>query len=302
MTVRDNEELGARGERIGCNLLQQALNCNVQPWHPDRGLDAPVQFISTAPENALLHFNVQIKTGFSFVEDRGHQWRVKNLDRCGFEQWRNSQLPVVLVWVHPDNNNEAYWHLVSQETSKDHFFISKARRITPVTRFDLTMKLARYKGNECREPFGLLIPPLSTGIRTLAKNTYRNLMKEASPVNPLLGAVIISWHGWRHITSQSSKTQHIFQSLQLLPIMRWVIENPGMLTGFRRVREAQLGRWILETRIIVFQSRVRLYGRSDTTVEYALRETIQYPVDWFGTPRAKPSRRAIFESIYERKK
>lgn len=300
MTVRDGEKLGSKGENIACFLLEQALDCCVIPWKPDKGLDAPVQFVSTAPGNALLHFNVQIKTGSSFIEDCGHQWRVKRLDRRYVEQWRHAQTPVVFIWVHPRDENCAYWHLVTQETSPKHFFISKARRISPATRFELTMKLVKWEREERREPFGLLIPPLCAGIRDIAKQQYRRLMSEPQPVNPLLGPVRISWHGWRHMTSQNHRTGDIFRRLQLLPILRWAIENPAIRTGFRRVRTARLGRWVFETRIIPFRVSARVYGRPDANIEYALRETIRYPVDWPGNAGATPFRSVVLESLRER--
>lgn len=125
-------------------------------------------------------------------------------------------------------------------------------------------------------------------------------MKEANPINPLVGPVRLSWHAWRHISSQSRRNQYVFQSFQLIPHLRWIIENPRTRPNYHRLKTVKRGQWRTETRNVDFDTRLVLKGRADAVVRCVLREVIQYPVDWLA-PDAKVMRDVLLESIYERK-
>jgi len=304
MDVVDNQELGEKGEKIACNVLQQALSAHVLPPRRDVGLDGFVEFISAAPGRARLHFAIQIKTGFSYANDDGKRWRVRNLDREHFDRWRHSDIPVVFLWVNPDEKDRVYWHPISLDTDRDHFYISKNRFITPAARFDLAMRLEPWQTrSDASESdlYELYVPPLSSGMRSAAKEYYRGLMRKGPVTHPLLGGVSISWHAWRHITSQRRECRQIFESLRLLPILRWALAHPARCSGLRRLGRNETDKLVREKRLLVFRSYVSLSRRADATIEYVVRETIEYPVDWLGVPTARTARTAMLESIYERK-
>ena len=298
VSITDNENLGRSGERIARHLLQQALDSNVPPVTPDKGLDALLEFTSPGPGKHRLHLGVQIKTGFSFVEEQDKHWQIK-VDRRDFLRWKASLIPVMFVWVHPTLENSAYWHLITSHTSRDYFFIPKGRLITPSTRFDLAMKLERWEEPEGRQPCELLTPPLCSGLRPLAKELYRHILTQAPPVNPLLGPVRISWHGWRHISGQGRPARSIAQSLQLLPALRASLENPLPHPSLRRVKCPTIGKWVFDTRLVVFRSPLEIRHRADACIVCVIRETIRYRADWLSAPSATVSRTAVFESIYE---
>jgi hypothetical protein len=300
-SIGENEDRGKRGERIARHLLQQALDSNVPPVTPDRGLDALIEFPSPGPGKRRLHLGVQIKTGFSFVEEQEKQWRIK-IERRELARWKASVIPVMFVWVHPDLENAAYWHLITNQTCRDHFFISKRRRITPSTRYDLAMKLEKWEEPEEKQPCELLMPPLRSGVRPVAKELYRHLLRQLPPVNPLLGPVRISWHGWRHISGQGRPARSVVQSLQLLPALQTCLENPLPGPLLRRVSCRRVGTWIFDTRLIIFRSVLEMRFRADAWVECVVRETIRYRADWMSAANAAVSRTAAFESIYEREK
>lgn len=301
MSITNNENVGQSGERIARHLLQQALGSNVPAVHPDRGLDSLLEFISPAPGRNRLYVGVQIKTGFSFVEERDHQWKIK-IKRQKFERWKRAGVPVLFVWVHPTLVNSAYWHLVTRDTSRDYFFISKRRLVTPTTRYDLAMKLEEWEVPAQSQPAELLIPPLSSGLRPVAKLLYRDFQNQPPPTNPLLGPVRFSWHGWRHMTSQRRPGRDIFHSLQLLPVLRTALEAPLPHPVLRRIDCPTVGAWVFDTRLVTFRLHLEIKNRSEARIECTVRETIKYHRDWMSRPSAAVSRSAVFESIYEKAK
>lgn len=204
-----------------------------------------------------------------------------------------------MVWVHPDEENGAYWHLFDSANPSRQIVIPKSRKITPATKFDIARKLLSWDQQSLKKPAKLFAPPLSSGIRQAAKILYKSLKETRQPINPLLGQVNITWRGWRHITSQKRKATDIYQSLQLLPVLKYVIENPLPNPKLGRRQRIQLGNWCHEVRLLVFRIDVPLKRRTNAKIECVLRETIKYPKNWYSVAASKIERRVAFESISE---
>lgn len=299
--ISRNQRLGASGERLARFLIEQSLDAAISPISPDRGFDGLIEFVSPSPRSSLLHLALQVKTGNSFARDIGRNWQV-TVERGRLQQWKESQTPVLLVWVSPERTNEALWQVVDRESSKRAVFIPKGRVITPATKYDLTLHLEGWSSDEQSRMCHPLWPPLKRPLREEARIVYRRLMREPHPVSPLLGPVRISGFGWRHITSQGRLQRQVSQSLQLVPVIRWAIENSVPKPKLRRIARQCIGKWWSESRLVVFRVDAPLRHRAVARLELVLRETLRYRTDWMSVPGSQVHRDVVFESIYERER
>ena len=171
----ENKEFGASGERIAINLLRHSLQCSTSEPKPDLGIDIILEFKSPGPKENLLHLGVQVKTGFSYCKDLGNRFKIKRINRNIITNWHKSKLPILLVWVHPDEENSAYWHLFDSANPSSQIVIPKSRKISPSTKFDIARKLSSWDQKSLNKSAKLFAPPLSSGIRQAAKTLYKSL-------------------------------------------------------------------------------------------------------------------------------
>jgi hypothetical protein len=298
--VNDNQALGKGGEAIAEGLLKKALHCSATEPKPDVGTDFIVEFQSPYCPNALLHLGVQVKTGFSFCKDLGNRFKFHRITKSTISDWHKTPLPILFVWVHPEKENSAYWHFCDPKQPTQQIVIPKSRKITPCTKYDIARKLISWKLGRQVQSGALFAPPLKTGIRDAAKIYYKSLKNRAKPINPLLGPVDITWRGWRHITNQKRSGSDISQSLQLLPVLKYTIENslPNPRLGLRKCI-APRGEWCHERRLLVFRAEIPLQRRADASVECILRETISYKKNWHSVPNGPIKTQVSFESLSE---
>jgi len=302
-------EMGKNGEDIAFNVLKRALGCEIEIPKSDKGIDAIVQFKPPYNDINLLFFGIQVKTGFSYVKKDKKGWKIRNIKRDDLIKWKENDMPIMLLWVHPEKKNQVYWHLVNLHTNNKNLLIPKMRYIRPSLRYELPLFLLHLKKPVVMKRFELFIPQLTEGIRTAAKDKYKTMMvnpdilkdqySEKAPVNPLTGPVRITWHGWRHITHQKRRKRNIFSTLQLLPVLYWAIENPIKPPKIRRFSLKKSGNWYTETKLLIFTTTANILGRGHLTIVYVIRETINFHEDWVGIPNSKIKRSAIFESLYE---
>lgn len=173
MTIDRGRRVGKAGEDAALYYLGRALGGHISTPVPDRGLDGIVEFPSGTPDSDPLHIGVQVKTGFSYVKKISTGWEFDRLDRNRLRQWQRSRLPVILVWVNPERDGQIYWTIVPRKLKRNRLFIRESHRVTPVTKFDLSLDLAPFDSPKLRPAVELLAPPLSAGIRDVAKATYK---------------------------------------------------------------------------------------------------------------------------------
>lgn len=73
-------------------------------------LDLQVKFPVTYPAATHQQLAVQVKTGPSFAKwtETKSRWRLDNIDRGHVEKWRNTNQPVMLLWVRLDPWTKVY--------------------------------------------------------------------------------------------------------------------------------------------------------------------------------------------------
>jgi Domain of unknown function (DUF4365) len=296
--------LGQRGEDAVCYLLQRVLHAEVQRPRKDIGLDGYVTF-KPFQSSAPLNFTFQVKTGNSFAKKmKSGDWKItRNVKKKDLEYWRHAVPPVIFIWVNPDEGFRAYWHIITMQTGEQ-FIIPKNKYITPCTRSDLILNLSNYQRWQGKDKeFKLFIPPLSENIREKAKLFYKRISKEQFPINPVLGPVRISSHGWRHLTCQRRKDRDIFSSFLLLPSLRSIIEKPvekpriRRLTSFSNLADDR----IIHPRLITFENNITFTGGQEMNIFLVLKEVISFHKNWFADITKDISRDVMFESLYAKK-
>lgn len=299
-------QLGEFGEQEVRSRLERALvGTGMQiSGFADKGIDLILQFSSPSPTNQPLHFGVQVKTGNSFAVEVNNRWLIKNLDETRFQQWKHSKLPVLLIWVRPTNPAECYWRIIRPSTDRKHLEISKRSIISPSIRYDCSIDYFYPLMEEQKHEIKLLRPPLAQGMRPFAKDYYRELIGNSFN-HPFLGKINFTWKGWKHITAKKRPLPYIYQSMQLLSAIPWVVQNPSEFIGMRRLGKISRGSWTTEVRLLIFKTNdVRIVSRTNADIIMAFRERIRYPSNWQSNVNLhrEVEREIAFESIYEKMK
>lgn len=301
-----SRELGEFGEQQLVHRLQHALGgyADRQMGQADRGIDLTFHFESVAVDKTTLLFAAQAKTGRSHVRNDGNRLQFVRLDKRRFDEWRRSNVPVMLAWIDPDEGGECYWTLITDSSDSRRVSVSKLSRVSPATAVDLTLALHRPAASGQKGRLRSLEPRLTTGVRKTAKQYYRTELSREKPVNPLVGEVAFSWAGWKHLTRKKRPRSFILQSLLLLPVARIAIEHPDKFVAIRRVARTNRGRWTTEIRLLVFDSVFLglTQGSRRRRIRVVLREQVKYPDDWWRDAafREKTDRTVSFWSIYEK--
>ncbi|MEE8186734.1 MAG: DUF4365 domain-containing protein [Nitrososphaerales archaeon] len=300
---------GVRGQTEVQQMLEKALDgatVNSRDVPDDMGIDLQVEMRSTTTHRYPLNFGVQVKTGGSFVEEHKKFYKLSKQGiralSARWDQYQNSDQPVLLVWLKHSEPIEGYWQFINRDSSIDHFLISKSRTISPLTKYDLTLRLCGLPP-QTRKLVTVLPYTGNIGVsfRAQAKQLYRGLlgMKET---NPILGQTTISLHGWRNITSQRRPSSWVARSLQLIPAIRVCISDPGEIEGFRTIKDMQRGKRRNCVRLVTFRKKIKLKYGPQTEVICKIREIINYPVNWRDKlePGKDTVRTCIFEDIFEK--
>lgn len=301
-----DRDLGASGEKSVRQRLEMAMKAAAVPFSgfDDKGVDFVVQFEPNVPLPAPMFFGVQVKTGASFGEADGANWRLKNIAAADLDKWSRSNLHVILVWIRPGSPDEYLWTLVGKETNLSELRIARSATISPAIRYDLSYHCPLHSPTVLNVPVDLCRPPLGSGLRQHAKEYYRaHLMKDPRPVNPILGPVSFSWAGWHHLTAHGRKQAYVQSSLQMLAAAQWGIENPSRLAGVRRLPTTTRGAWVWESRLLAFEcSNVPIRYRAPGNLVVVIKQEIIYPVDWMVDVNIwkKTRSSALFLSIYEK--
>ncbi len=301
-----DRQLGEFGEQEVRTRLERALLGTGAQFSgfADRGIDLVVQFESPSVDRRPLHFAVQVKTGDSFAHARGGRWAIRNVGADRFNQWKQSQLPVLFVWVRPTTPAECYYSVISKDTQREHFTISKRAIIGPALRYDLALRMCGSGANSTPKTIqSLLRPALGTALKDFAKSYYRQRLRGTTVTHPVVGPVAFSEHAWRHLTAQGRRQRQICQSLHLLPLAPTLLAGGGEFVGLRRLLRTRRGAWVTEVRLLAYRfDNVLLRGRPPASVQVVLRETITFPDNWLADVALHQhvTRRVGFQSVYEK--
>jgi hypothetical protein len=299
-------QLGDFGEKYSQFKLEQALagHASRQQGSADKGLDLTLHFQSATPAKRSLHCAAQVKCGSSYVKNVGERYKIVNLNDKRFDEWKSSNIPVILIWV-DCSNGECYWRHITKNTQRTTFTISKLAKISPATSIDLSLYSEDLTSSH--KPFQIkkLRSPLSIGIRKYGKQYFSKNLLGKEFEHPSLGKIKISWAFWRHLTSEERRQDYIWDSLSLLPTVGDAIENPGKFKGLRRLWNHTRGQYTAEGRLLIFDS----YGAdADSSfkqylIRTVIRERLIYSRNWVEkpNPRSELRRELFLESIYEKK-
>lgn len=298
---------GFAGEREVRRMLETALGCTVLQYEgdSDMGLDLHVQMENPYGYGELIQFDVQVKTGNSHVTEEPKRYKIKKsiIASGEWSKLKRSKTPVLFIWLKEDDGLVAYWQFVKPSASHSHFYISKHKTISPVSRYDIARELGARERIGMKERYAqMFCGNIGRSIRLEAKIVYKTLMITECQ-NPFLGKTKITWHGWRHITNQSRAQYDIFKSLIHIYSIPACIERPDMITGFRRVSDVIRGNRVNCVRLVVFEKKIKLKKTKPLVLVCVLRELIDYPKDWrsYLLLENEIKRTVIFESIYEKK-
>lgn len=306
----DHTSKGFAGEDEVIMMLKKALGCTVSHHKgvDDKGFDLTVHMPSTEANNKTIIFPVQVKTGKSYVKEINNSYRIKPKKK-ELEKWKNVNVPTLFVWVNDSPPISAYWQIIEPNTSLGPIFISKKRNISPVTKFDISLKIKQIENRQIRNSKlqtidkNLFVGNIGKSFREEAKIFYKEMIGKKIN-NPILGETKITWNGWKHMTSQRRPISNIFNSLRLLSVIPFCIEHSDYIGGFRRSNDFIRGNKCYELRLIVFYKKMKLLDYPPTEIALVLKEIIIYPLNWRHTlePHKETTRTVIFESIYDQHK
>jgi len=300
MAGETSKQKGKLGEHQAMHILGSAtLSEPVQyAGANDEGLDITVQVKSPSQAGHLVHCGAQVRAGESHLKKEDDDRYYIKVGNKEFSNWKEMNIPVLFIWVHP--SGLAYWAAITKKSSRKYFSISKRAVITPSIRTDISLMGHTQIQQLQNKKFELIRPTLTDGIRLLAKNCYERL-KQTSIEHKQLGLVELTWLGWRHLTRKGKSPKDIHDSLQLLPSLKYAIQNTKRLVAQRRLGITERGNWVFERRLLIFESQPINFDDGFTRVLHlALREITKYPSDWRNRIDLYESieRRVVFESIF----
>ena len=300
-----SKTIGDFGEQNAQYKLERALQAHAsrQQGSADEGIDLTLHFQSHVPPKRRIHMAVQIKCGHSYVQDKGNKYRIIRIGEQRFNEWRESNIPVILIWVNSDNGL-CYWKIITKKTRLKEIYISKHAVVSPITAIDLSLYLENDTDTTKVITISQLTAPLSLSIKKYAKQYFiKNLLGKTFH-NPYIGNVNISWAFWKHLTRKKRYQKQIFKSLSLLSNTGEALLNTAEFIGIRRLWSVERGDFITEGRLLIFDT----YGVDSKflfqrTIRTVIKERIRYKKNWINSSptEAQISRELFLESIYEKK-
>ncbi|MCP4405938.1 MAG: hypothetical protein GY801_52675 [bacterium] len=306
----DVEEIAGRNEVV--RILQQALDCHQLPYNQVAGLHIKME--STSSRKNIIPIDIYIKSGEKHITEQEKNSRVKKhiFEKELWRDWEDNNKNVIFVWLKDTAPINAFWTRIhANRPKRSKIFIPKTAKITPITKYDFSLKFDSIEENLTNtQPVAVNLladdtidfqGKLDGDFRKKAKDIYKSLM-DPKYINPLLGETLLTWRGWRHITSPKRRIKSIYDSLRLIPMIPLCIENPDIFKTFKRIREFQRGKWIYAPRLVVFKKELTSKDDLPIQVNLVLKEIIMYPTNWktnYLRPYKKTKRIVSFESIYK---
>jgi hypothetical protein len=229
-----HSKLGLRGQTFVKARLEE-MGFEVTPTGDAPSIDLYVMLHDGVTN---LHFNVQVKTGKSFLrpETSPRHYSIK-LDERDVADWKHSGSPTFVVWV--DNRSgsndrvwTAYWATATNARGNT-LKIRKTSRLDMGALRRLERTVRQYRGRHgvvvTSEP---LFPARVSDIKWSAWEYFKN-WKQRGTLSPFFGAVAVTMRSWRHLTRVSRPQREVIHKLSLLPCAREIIEKVSV-PEFRR--------------------------------------------------------------------
>lgn len=266
-------------------------------------LDLQLKFYSTFPSETFTQVAVQVKTGPSFGQwtESKNRFRLQNIKDQHLEKWRNSNQPVLLIWINPTPSEKIYWKLITKKTPLETLSVSKNHELTPASRFEIERLLNAHKtGPSNIEKIHTHALISTSEIREWARKKFYKLRGH---INSPLGNIQISNYAWRHLTRITRPQSHIQDSLTALPYVKIILRaTPHQIQTQLVVRLVEGGKVKIHNKVLAIYRDVRFSDKEVCVVYVRLDEKIEHSANWRETSLIKKKTRhdLILESIFRK--
>lgn len=265
-------------------------------------LDYQFRYESAGPEKTNYVFGIQVKTGNSFGElnDTKNKWRITGVKSEHYKKWKDSNQPVLLLWVHPDTSN-VYWKYFGKNTPLKAISIPVTHKVNPSTKYEVERLLrqgVRNKGNVAN----LTVPEFdnTTETRIWSKTRYAKIR---GYVQSVLGNVQVSNYAWRHLTRETRNKSHIRDSLLILPYVKTFLSgNPHQIQTLScQEREVDGKEIIVNRKVLAIYRDVKFSDKGKCSVYVRLNEKVIFKKNWESGGFGSNVRQSlILESVYRK--
>lgn len=284
-----------RGRSVVQDYVSAQSNHGWQELDPqnDDGVDGLIFIKKKGNKTGEIVF-AQIKCG---VKGRGY-W-TESSTRPGYigvhltedyinkhrERWKTVPGPMILIFVEYESR-KAYWADLRNNASftsdnKQIVLIKKSQRFGSHS-FGEFKKLKGYTHinqaydwiDVSLEDVNYIKLELYIPFKEQAKKYYKDWINShaSEKTCPLLGEIIVSRVGWRHITRRKRKKSRIIQSLQLLGIAKQIIKQSNKFWQVKVMEIKTLADGtIIHTDFIGLRGRVKFTFRGATIVQVLLK-------------------------------
>ncbi len=263
MNPKDDAVASATGLRVARQIVEEHWACkwNIVEQINDNGFDAFAYFQRKGKISGNIIF-VQVKSGRGYLKEFKEKYQGYfgiNLGKDYIEshkpRWLKAPGPAILIYVDPTtdkNTPKAWWidlkssGIYANDNSNilliplEQYFNGKAK--SSVKRLD-------------RLPFASVENPhlnidsrffnhlrLNAPIKRESKKYYREL-STSTIRSPVLGNVVFSRVGWRHISRSKREISRIINSMSLLPAAKACIEKSRKIDFLGRASKRTVGEW-----------------------------------------------------------
>lgn len=273
-----------RGEGIGALDLQ---------------LKYPVDFPS--PTHAQVA--VQVKTGASFGRwtPTKNRWRLQGIDREHLRKWKDTNQPVILIWVRLDPGTKIYWKLIDKKTPIETLSVSENHILTPASRFEIERLI--HKQRRPASGMGRFTVPTFATTAQVREWSRPRFSKIRGVVSCCLGKVSISNYAWRHLTRITRSQSHIRDSLTTLPYAQNILANtPHQIQTLPGITVQNGNKITVSRKVLAVYRNVHFSDKGDCVVYVRLDEKITYEDNWKEKAliRQKLCQELKLESIYRK--
>jgi hypothetical protein len=229
-------------------------------------IDGQIQFRDPAT-GTNLYLQCQIKTGDSYVRDLRHNPRciVIDLDRSDIENWRSSNVPVILIWVKEEAGRPAYALWADTRTARTNRSSLRMRRSSQLDASCAEGLLQLARAHAGRSSNVVLATVPATPLRALKQQMWEFFRewRSSGAISPVLGSVLITRHVWRHITRAELSPSAVAHRLSLLPCAREVIDRVGEFKFLRLIKTVKN----IRIEFVALRARVAPSYRRATDIE-----------------------------------
>lgn len=298
---------GNAGENLAISYLSIIFNGEAarETLHGEGmgALDLQLKIPTLNPNKSYLQAAVQVKTGPSYANwvPSLNRWTLKNINKGHILKWRESNQPVLLIWIRLEPKVTLYWKLITSKTPVETLSVSESHVLTPASRFEIERLLRMHTPRGSGIP-KITIPNFITTseIRNWAKNKF---VSTRGVSKCILGSVTVSNYAWRHLTRATRAQSHIRDSLVTLPYISEILKIiPHQIQTLSTTFSHIGNKVIVRRKVLAIYRDIRFSDKGVCVVYVRLDEKVEYRNDWMerGLIEQKVFQELKLESIYRK--